>query len=267
MTPGEFAHSEETKAFTPLEMTHWDQEIGRIKLPSQINISDYADVHNLLSKNLPTGKYECIEIGCAPGKWLAYFNEHFGYIPSGIEYSAIGADVSRKNLSLLNIECEVYHADFFNFSSQKHYDVVFTNGFIEHFPGSTGVMQKLASLLKPNGTIVTIIPNCYGLNGKISKTFRPAVFYGHIPIDVDTLVSLHEQEGFHTLFSAYCGGVQLILPCAKNSFSKRHPRISKLINSPFSKFTRFSKRISRVSGVFPRSRLFSPSLIYIGVKI
>ena len=63
--------------------------------------------NNICNKYLPKNKkLKMIEIGCAPGKYLIELNQHFGYIPFGVEYSKEGIELTKKNFSMAGIDCK-----------------------------------------------------------------------------------------------------------------------------------------------------------------
>ena len=160
---------------------------------------DIHEIHLILTKLLPVGNFKIIEIGCAPGSWIAYFYNSFQYIPSGVEYAPKAYEKTLENLKTLNIKGEIFHADFFEFN-HKPYDIVFSAGFIEHFLNVEPVIQKIVNLCASNGGfVITMIPSMQGINRWISKVFRPHVAAGHFPIKKEDLIKYHEQCGTKTL--------------------------------------------------------------------
>lgn len=225
------------------------------------------DVRRTLNKLLPkSGEMSFIEIGCAPGKFMAYFNKRFGYHVAGIEYVEDAAAATRVNMEMQGIGAQVFNMDFFeaDFTAES-YDVVFSNGFIEHFEEVSGVVNKISSLSKQY--VVTMIPNCYGVNGFISKTIRPKVFYGHKRIDTSSLQRLHEKAGLHTLFCEYVGGLQLIMPAAKTTFFDNNKRLAKTVNMPFRIFNLASRTFSKYTNLYPRTKFMVRTLLYVGKKV
>lgn len=224
------------------------------------------DVRNLLDSLLPkTSDYSLIEIGCAPGKWMAYFSKHHGYSVSGIEYGEMAAATTRRNLEIQGITAEVLREDFFLADlPPSSYDIVFSGGFIEHFMDLPDVLRRICALSRRY--VVTIVPNLYGLNGFISKKIRPGVYAEHNLIDVQLLEQLHADCGMKTLFCDYIGGARLIMPGAKNAFFEKHRWCARAVNAPVRFFNRLSSEISRALHWLPRNRFLSDSLMYIGKK-
>src|SRR3989339_1052957 len=110
---------------------YWGHIWGKKSLPSIA--SPPHDMKKMLEKLLPKSKeISLIEIGCAIGGWMAYFNKNFGYSVTGIEYVEHAADTTRENLKLQNIAAEIITEDFFEVElTPAGYDVVFSAGFIE----------------------------------------------------------------------------------------------------------------------------------------
>ncbi|MFH1037837.1 MAG: class I SAM-dependent methyltransferase [PVC group bacterium] len=242
----------------------WEKEWKDFPLPA-IEKPPH-DLRSLLETHLPAGSdYRLIEIGCAPGRWMAYFSRSHGYSVAGIEYGKEAADLTRRNMKMQGIPAEVLAEDFFRADIDPgSYDVVFSGGFIEHFRDLPAVVERICALSRRY--VVTLVPNLYGVNGLISKAVRPAVYAEHTPIDRRLLERLHAGCGVETLFCNYVGGARLIMPGAKNAFFEKHRWCGRALNAPVRVFNRLSEAASRALGTIPRSRLLSDSLLYIGKK-
>lgn len=114
-----------------------------------------------------------IEIGGFPGVFAAYFFKHGIKDITLLDYY-MNKEIVRKfekinDIPEKTIQC--IHTDFFKFSSERKYDVVFSSGFIEHFEDTKDVIERHVDLLSDNGQLLILIPNFLGLNGKIQKWF------------------------------------------------------------------------------------------------
>jgi 2-polyprenyl-3-methyl-5-hydroxy-6-metoxy-1,4-benzoquinol methylase len=206
------------------------------------------------------------EVGCAPGGWLAYFALNFGLQVHGIEYVEEGAQLTRQNLNLLGIEAKIICDDFFSCSlPTSNYDVVFSRGFIEHFSETQVVINRLASLARAGGLIVTTVPNFVGLNGSIRKVLAPESYAAHVKMDVKKMRDMHEAAGFSTYFCNYTGVPVLILPWdARGGDHKPATPVGKMVDLGKRLVNRLCKEICRRSKWVPGSRLLSPTILYIG---
>lgn len=114
-----------------------------------------------------------IEIGGFPGVHAAYFHQR-GMREVTILDFHINKEIVR-NFEKINglpegtIRC--VDSDFFTFSSEKKYDVVFSSGFIEHFQDTRDVIARHVDLLSEKGQLLIIIPNFLGLNGEIQRRY------------------------------------------------------------------------------------------------
>ena len=203
-----------------------------------------------------------LEIGCAPGGWMAYFHKEFGWSVDGIEYVADAAELTRANMEMQSIEAQVWCDDFFSIETSKFdYDVVFSGGFIEHFDDFPGVCRRLSELGR---IVVTRIPNLYGVNGLISRTARPHVFDKHVPINLEQLRSAHESNGLNTKFCNYVGGVRFHRIADRNRFFEGRPKLSSFVDLPVKVLNRMSQIANRRISFRPRACWCCPSLLYIG---
>lgn len=102
--------------------------------------------------------YKCIEIGCAPGRFLVYLNKRFGYKIYGIDF----ADRKLTEETFVDNGIEeytIYQADFNYFKTDIRFDVVCSFGFIEHFIDYETIFNKHVALLKDGGILIMELPN------------------------------------------------------------------------------------------------------------
>ncbi len=231
-----------------------------------IVVHPYPDLHRIFVANLPKShELTFIEIGCAPAGWMVYFHKNFGYAVTGIEYAKDAAEIARENLRIQGIQGNIITADFFELEdTYGPYDAVFSAGFVEHFEELYFVVSRICSLARQY--VITLVPNTYGIHGFVSKTFRPDVYHVHKTIDPCLLRELHEKNSVKTLFCDYIGGIQFTKPFAKNVFCEKRKRLSWIFNSPFRGLNLGFRTLNRLFGFAPRTRCFSPSVLYIGKK-
>jgi len=151
---------------------HWKSFWTGVK-PAENFKSHY---YRLISKILkPNKQWTAFEIGCVPGNYLMYFNKNYGYKPAGIDYSDKTEQV-RKYFEEQGIRAEIYNQDFFAFKPRKKYNVVLSNGFVEHFGNPENVFERHVQLLKKGGFLIISLPN-----------FRNLQYYLHSIFDSRTL--------------------------------------------------------------------------------
>jgi SAM-dependent methyltransferase len=245
--------------------SYWEAVWEGVRLP--IIARSYPDLHRIFVATLPKShELTFLEIGCAPGGWIAYFHKNFGYAVTGIEYAQDAAEIARKNLRIQGVQGNIVTADFFELgNTYGPYDVVFSAGFVEHFEELYFVVGKICSLARQY--VITLVPNIYGIHGLVSKTFRPDVYHAHKKIAPCLLRELHEESSMKTLFCDYVGGIQFTKPAEKNVFFEKRKLLSWIINFPFRALNLVFRKLNDRFGFAPRTRCFSPSVLYIGQKI
>ena len=119
------------------------------------------------------GSRSFIDIGGFPGVTAAYFFKQGLPDITILDYFMDTAVVRRfeafHGLPEHTINC--IGRDFFSYTSDRKYDVVFSSGFIEHFQDTWGVIARHVELLSENGHLLVLIPNFLGLNGKLQRWF------------------------------------------------------------------------------------------------
>ena len=203
-----------TKKLTTEE--EWDKVWEEHSLPqifkTQCN-PYYVDIlDDFFHKYLPyDNNLEFLEFGCAPGKWLHYFHAEFGYRVSGLDNSQTGLEMTRKNLEILGVESALYSGDVLSYKFDKKFDVIFSDGLVEHFDPPTHIIQKHLQALKTKGYLIIAVPNIkkavYGPLQKLVHRVNPA---GYIHISAKELYSYLDKK-MEVIFCDYVGVFNLYL--------------------------------------------------------
>ncbi len=144
----------------------WDDYWDDIHLPDTIDPSVrwQAALTTAFLRHLPRDSSRSIfEIGCAPGRWLIWFNKALGYQVAGCDTSPKGVELTRENFRLNDVDGEVFAADVLTDDLPQHaYDIVYSIGVIEHFRDPMRIIGRHLQLLKPNGLLILEVPNMAG---------------------------------------------------------------------------------------------------------
>jgi len=185
----------------------WDRWWEKSSLPDPI------DPHRPGLKNYPFRRFhqyferlfrgghtdfmEMIEVGCAQSVYLPYFAKQFGYKASGIDRSETGCKAARALLQREGIRGDIYCADFFRAPEQllRRFDVVVSFGVVEHFEPTAEAVRAMASLLKPEGRMISSVPNLTGLLGKYQSLLDWNIYSVHVPLSRQSLASAHREAG------------------------------------------------------------------------
>jgi SAM-dependent methyltransferase len=115
-----------------------------------------------------------IEIGFAPGKLLAHVAKVLGGEVSGIDYSPTGVKASRELFRALGIDGDLRCEDVFNstFPDGK-FDLVYSNGVVEHFDDPREIVRRHVMLARPGGRVLIVVPHYGGLYGRWQRKLDP----------------------------------------------------------------------------------------------
>jgi 2-polyprenyl-3-methyl-5-hydroxy-6-metoxy-1,4-benzoquinol methylase len=140
----------------------------KARLPSRLNV-EVLNITRLLERHVrPSNRY--IEIGCAPGKLLAWVASVLKAEVTGLDYSASGIAKCRMLFDELGLKVNLYHDDFFHHHLlPAYFDIVASFGFIEHFDDARPVVQRHLDLVKPGGLALIVIPNYGGIYGSFQR--------------------------------------------------------------------------------------------------
>ncbi len=193
----------------------WEQTWSKIRLPAMISPDTrhpvVKEMLRVFSRHLPRREMTALEIGGAPGQFLAYFSKYYGYQASALDYSETGCRKIRENFDLLGLDITIYNRDFFNdLSDMPRFDLVFSLGFIEHFQNVEEVVARHLSLLKEDGFLIVGVPNFRGISAVVLKQLAPELLAGHNleAMDINAWQSFENKYGLVPLFKGYIGGFE-----------------------------------------------------------
>jgi len=146
---------------------------------------EFMLLERILPAHLPQGPgLTLLEIGSAPGEFLATIGMRFGYDVHGVEYSQSGVEVNRAYFEKFGLPPDnIRYGDFFDDAfleeNRGKYDMVLSRGFIEHFTDPESVIDRHTELLKPGGTLVITIPHLLGFNYFTTRIWDRQLFPAH----------------------------------------------------------------------------------------
>lgn len=205
------------------EVKFWESFWANCKLPSTVDMSHSFDrcLARELKKNLPDIKGDVFEVGCAPGKWLAFMAKEFAMNPSGIEYSEAGMIATLENFKILRLAPgSILTGDFFQAKPEHQFDVVMSFGFIEHFDNVDEVVDLHLDWLKPGGVLILGVPNFCGIYFTIQGILDRELLDKHNLkiMNLDYFRSLVARFKLKPIFLDYIGSFEPDLPIPKHRF-------------------------------------------------
>lgn len=156
-------------------------ELYHTKLPSSDGYSEYRATKAL--KYIPKGS-TILNIGCGHGYESKIFKQN------GID--VIGIDVS-KNIKvyadLYQIKTIITDIQLGTDLSDKSFDIIYSGETIEHLVSPTLFFNEVCRLLKPNGTLILMLPNIAKIQNRINL-----LLFGRISCDIEECEGhLHEM--------------------------------------------------------------------------
>jgi SAM-dependent methyltransferase len=211
----------------------WDDVWSTTRLPALIDTNvrwqrALGEVFRRFLTHDPTR--EVFEIGCAPGRWLVWFHQNFGYAPFGCDLSRRAAETTRANLEISGVPGEIYTADIMTGRDlpQRQFDVVLSIGLMEHFADPEPVVRRHLELLKPGGTLFLDVPNMSGwLNHFLLRSARmqPLIDVHNMAImNKAAFRTLAERLNLEVCYLDYVGGFDPGLVVYNHSYKSRWKR-------------------------------------------
>ena len=206
------------------EVDQWDRVWAgelRLRLPSPLNIST-RNLQRLLAKHVhPDDTF--LEIGCAPGKILAWVAAALRANVSGLDYSERGLSTAKRLFAALNLNghlrCESLADTTFPAGT---FDVVYSGGVIEHFKDPREIVRAHVQLVKPGGLALMTVPNYRGIYGRLQRYF-----------DADILA-------LHNLEIMTCEALRSLAPADESAEVRTYPagRLSPWVLTPAKRWPR-----------------------------
>ena len=233
----------------------------------------YIQLHILLSdifSRIPTRNMKILEIGCANSIWLPYFAREYGFKVFGLDYSDIGCKLTEEILNKEGIRGKIICDNFLEpkINLYEQFDVVFSNGVVEHFNDTQLVMAKIASFAKEGGKIITLIPNIVGIIGYIQKHFDRNIFDKHVPLTPHDLKQASEKVGLSVAKCSYWLFVNFGVINLQNLDEMNITNLAK--KGIYKVLCRISNTVwltERFGVKMPSNRLTSPYIICIAEKM
>jgi len=195
----------------------WEDYWDKLKLPAEIKKSKnnlyLNEILKIFDKFLPkNSNLSILEIGGAPGQYLAYMQKNFHYKIHALDYSSIGCRKTKENFDLLNLKGIIYQRDLFShdLSDLPKFDIVYSQGFIEHFLDLEKVIEKHLELLKPGGILLIGTPNFLGINHLVLKKLAPRLIAQHnlSSMDIRNWENFEKRFKLKVIFKGYIGGFE-----------------------------------------------------------
>jgi 2-polyprenyl-3-methyl-5-hydroxy-6-metoxy-1,4-benzoquinol methylase len=256
---------------------YWSSVWSNMVLQEAINIdSKHLKDHLIIQfhhvfkeffNNQETIGKKFLEVGCGNSVWLPYFAKHYGFQISGLDYSEMGCIQSREILKRDGVDGGIVCGDMFNPPSQLigNFDFVISMGVVEHFTNTESTIASLTKFLKPNGILITTIPNITGITGLLQKLINKPVYDIHIPLSKVKLIKAMENN-LSILYSAYIGSVSLSVNLDEKDKPVKFLFFKKVIAKVLIWITVFIWQFEKLIFQLPKNGYFSPAIIVIGKR-
>lgn len=154
---------------------HWERIWGESswrRLPSMLDVSA-RNIKRILKMYVKPGM-RYLEIGCAPGRLLAWVSLDRRAQVAGLDYSHVGISAAKELFRALDLDGDLRCEDLFHSTFEPDsFDVVASFGLVEHFDDAVPVVRKHVALTKPGGLSVVVVPNYRGMYAVLQRFFYP----------------------------------------------------------------------------------------------
>lgn len=203
---------------------------------------------------IDTCKYQpktIIEIGAYPGRYLAYLSKKYNLIPTALDYNSDTTKIKECFASFEIDDYKLIQADFLKYTPDSTYDLVISNGFVEHFEDFDTILDAHCKYLAPGGAMLVMIPN----KRYLRKWYSYLVDHDNLKLHNLNVMHLSVFEKFASRnnlkanFLGYYGGFNFNVHQKLNFFQK-------LVHQSFRLFfKKINPKISKHPGKFYSSTI------------
>jgi SAM-dependent methyltransferase len=192
-------------------LNYWENKTGLV-----FTIPDNYPFLSLLKKLVNDAQVKSLlEIGGFPGYYSVWAKKNLGIDSTLLDFvihPRILHQLEAAN-SLATGETKTLEADLFNYEPLEKFDLVMSNGLIEHFENTQEIIGKHTAFLAENGVLFISLPNFRGLNGWFQKTFDPENYAKHNIkcMDLELLENACRQLGLKDIRVYFAGRFMLWL--------------------------------------------------------
>lgn len=140
-----------------------------------------------------------LDAGCGSGFFSKYFSDA-GFETVALDYSQEALKITREKTQgkVRIVQEDLVNSDLSKALNEK-FDVIFTDGLLEHFSESDKdkIFRNFLSVLKSDGVIATFVPNKFSPWELIRPFYMPGI--DEKPFTLKQLVELNERNGLAVL--------------------------------------------------------------------
>ena len=243
----------------------WSKNWRGIKLPARYFYDNYArkTISSLIKKYVCKDYSSFLEIGGCPGRWSDYFFSKFKMVCDSMDYDENNIKIIKENYRILKIKGESFLGDITKTPKKERiesYDIVLSDGLIEHFIDSEQVFNNHVNFLKKKGILIVGVPN-------IKKSW----FYNHLALWIDKkshigyrhiskeeLIKHSKKNNLQVLFCDYIGVFNLGVVHSK--------KMNFFLAKSFVLISLISDFLLKLLNVKKETKTFSPAIYLIAKK-
>jgi SAM-dependent methyltransferase len=205
-----------------------------------------------------------LEVGAGGSPWPAHIASRLGAEGWGIDFSRGGLGIAAACASRDGVRVRLVDGDFFDREKLPAgaFEVVYSGGFVEHFPDPLPLMQRFAELLAPGGVVVTAVPNLDGVNGLLQRLCDRECYDRHV---VFTPASLDHAHALGALVPVEPARFLGVMDLGSVNFSRLAARMPapalKLIWAALSSSRRAGEELASRLGKNDGGRVLAPGII------
>lgn len=198
-----------------------------------------------------------IEIGAYPGRYIAYLAARYGLEATALDYNSDRKKIEEAFQTMGVDRYEIIQADFFLYEPDHQFDLIISNGFVEHFENYDEVLDRHYKYLAPGGAMLVMIPNKRYLRKWYDYLcdYPNLIIHNLKAMKLSVFRKFAERNGLEIAFLGYLGGFSYNVHQKLNWLQQQIYRIVRLV----------FRKLNPIIEEYP-NRFFSSSILGIFKK-
>ena len=152
-----------TESTTLTSQQYWEKYYDKKRTVSRESIIQVCSAYDIywdkMIKACSRKPKSIIEIGAYPGRYLAYLAAKYQLHPTALDYNSDRSKIEESFEVMGVSDYNIIQADFLKHETNEKYDLVISNGFIEHFKNFDEILDRHCNYLNSGGVLFVMIPN------------------------------------------------------------------------------------------------------------
>lgn len=252
---------------------YWDNSYAERDL-TPLDVSGFRQLVSIqvlqLLEGLQLDRKRICEIGGGDAQMLTFLaKKHQSSSFAILDFSEKGCQLARERAIKEEVNLGICQADMFAPPPNQigRYDIVLSQGVVEHFRDLPNVLSAKRELLMDGGKMFTSIPNFSSpIYAWLCKKWSRSVWEDHVPHTLEYFTRSHEKAKMRVVQKGYIGSIEFGMLSMTMVAHEKKSKWDRLLYLYLTRLCKLIHFIEHKGIKIPTSHLFSPFIYVIASK-